>query len=375
MLSDRIQAVRIMLPIKVALIRAMVIICKPLSLPFPYHHLLQKPPTIASLIFSAMKTTITLLLSLFLINAQAQSDSLVEKPVELVTQTGIIHGSLLTPKNFSTGAVMLIIAGSGPTDRDGNNLTMKNESLKQLAYGLANQGIASLRYDKRGIGESRMAMKSEATLRFDDYVADASMWISFLRNDGRFNKIIVAGHSEGSLIGMIAAQKLANGFVSIAGAGQSADKVLKEQLMMQPKQIKDPAYAIIDSLVMGKTVEQVNPMLFSLFRPSVQPYMISWFKYDPQKEIKKLNIPILILQGTRDLQVTEDDAKLLKKANGAAEMLIIKNMNHVLKTIDSDNKGINIASYSNPTLLIEQELVDAIAEFVKNVKVKAPAKK
>lgn len=317
-----------------------------------------------------MKTLFTLLLSLFIISARAQSDSLVEKPVELITQTGIIHGTLLMPVIATPGPVVLIIAGSGPTDRDGNNLGMKNESLKQLAYGLANQGIASLRYDKRGIGESRMAMKSEATLRFDDYVADASMWISFLRNDGHFNKIIVAGHSEGSLIGMIAAQKLADGFVSIAGAGQSADKVLKEQLMMQPRQVKDPAYAIIDSLATGRTVEQVNPMLFSLFRPSVQPYIISWFKYNPQKEIKKLNVPILIVQGTRDLQVTEDDARLLKRAAGGAELVVVKNMNHVLKIIESDNKGVNVASYSNPALPVAEELVAAVAEFVKKVGVK-----
>lgn len=319
-----------------------------------------------------MKIVFAFLLSFFAVRAEAQADSLVEKPVELMTQTGIIHGTLLTPKTFVSGAVALIIAGSGPTDRDGNQANMKNESLKLLAVELGKKGIASLRYDKRGIGESHMAAKKESELRFNDYISDASMWISFLRNDPRFNRVIVMGHSEGSLIGMVAAQKLADGFVSIAGAGQSADKVLKEQLMLQPRQIKDPAYTMIDSLVMGKTIKQVDPMFFSLFRPSVQPYMISWFKYDPQKEIKKLNMPILIVQGTNDLQITEGDAKLLKRANNGAELVIIPKMNHVLKIIDSDNKGVNLASYTNSGLPVSIELVNAIAGFVENVK---PSKK
>lgn len=132
---------------------------------------------------------------------------------------------------------------------------------------------------------------SEIDLRFDDYVNDAAGWIKLLKKDKRFSKVIVLGHSEGPLIGMIAANTaIADAYVSLAGAGQSADKVLKEQLKHQPQAV-DMCYPIIDSLASGKLVKNVNPKLNSLFRPSVQPYMISWFKYDPQIEIRKLPCP------------------------------------------------------------------------------------
>lgn len=287
-----------------------------------------------------------------------------ETPIVLHTATGDITGTLTIPSQPAKMPIALIIAGSGPTDRNGNNPMMKNESLQKLAYGLASNNIASLRFDKRGIGESKSAAKSEADLLFEDYINDARGWIALLKKDNRFTKIFVAGHSEGSLIGMIAALHSANGFVSIAGAGRSADKKLKEQLAPQPPAIKDPSYSIIDSLVLGKTVQNVPGMLFALFRPSVQPYMISWFRYDPQTEIKKLRIPVLIIQGTNDLQVTVEDANLLAKSNTKAQLTLIKNMNHVFRIVAGDRKE-NLAAYITPTIPISEELINAISAFVK----------
>ncbi|HEX6426303.1 MAG TPA: alpha/beta hydrolase [Niastella sp.] len=287
-----------------------------------------------------------------------------ETTVVLHTASGDITGTLTIPNQPGKMPVALIIAGSGPTDRNGNNPMMKNESLKKLAYGLASSNIASLRFDKRGIGESKSAGKNEADLRFEDYINDARGWIDLLKKDTRFTKIFVAGHSEGSLIGMIAAWKTASGFVSIAGAGRSADKILKEQLANQPPSVKDPSYPIIDSLVMGKTVQNVPGVLFALFRPSVQPFMISWFHYDPQTEIKKLTIPVLIIQGTNDLQVTVEDANLLSKSNTKAQLTLIKNMNHVFRIVEGDRKE-NLAAYITPTLPISEELITTISAFVK----------
>lgn len=286
-----------------------------------------------------------------------------ETPVVLHTATGAIFGTLTLPKNFQKGEVGLIIAGSGPTDRNGNNPVMKNESLRMLAYGLAAHNIASLRYDKRGIGESRAAAKSEADLRFEDYINDAKEWIRFLKKDDRFTKVVVIGHSEGSLIGMIAAYQYADGFVSIAGAGRSADKILKEQLAKQPQKIKDLSFPIIDSLTQGKMVANVDPILSSLFRPSVQPYLISWFRYDPQTEIHKLAIPVLILQGTNDLQVSTEDAQLLAKANGHAQLFLIENMNHILKIVQGTSNE-NLATYNNPALPVSDKLINSIATFI-----------
>ncbi|RPI00980.1 MAG: alpha/beta hydrolase [Ignavibacteriae bacterium] len=280
----------------------------------------------------------------------------------LLTKTGQIFGTVTTPKEFTKIPVALIIAGSGPTDRDCNGPLIKCDAYKKLAYGLAANNIASLRYDKRGIAESKAAMKNESDIRFDDYVNDAKEWIQMLKHDSRFSKVIVIGHSEGSLIGMIAAPA-ADKFISIAGAGQSADKIIKEQLRAQPKEVQDLSYPIIDSLAKGKIADHVNPMLQSLFRLSVQPYLISWFKYDPQIEIQKLTIPILILQGTNDIQVTVEDAKRLSTANPKSQLILIDKMNHIFRTVEGD-KQENAATYQNPALPLAGELVKDITDFI-----------
>lgn len=294
--------------------------------------------------------------------SENKDTNFIETKIILKTKSGDIFGTLTTPKKFSNISVALIIAGSGPTDRDCNNPMMKCDAYKKLAYGLAENNIASLRYDKRGIAESKTAGKSETDLRFDDYVNDAKEWIQLLKQDKRFSKVIVVGHSEGSLIGMIASTT-ADKFISIAGPGQSADKTIKEQLSTQPKEVQDLSYPIIDSLVKGKTVDNVNPMLNSLFRTSVQPYMISWFKYDPQIEIQKLSIPILILQGTNDMQVTVEDAKRLSKANPKSQLILVDKMNHIFRTVDGD-KQANIATYNNSSLPLADEFLKDIVNFV-----------
>ncbi len=288
-----------------------------------------------------------------------------ETAVQLETKTGTLSGSLLVPDATDSIPVALLIAGSGPTDRDGNNPSMKNNSLKMLAGVLCNHGIASLRYDKRGILKSRKAGLKETDLRFEHYVSDATDWIRQLNKDKRFSEVVVIGHSEGSLIGMIAAQDggVAK-FVSVAGPGKSADKLLKEQLQSQPEEVQKVAFHIIDNLVQGKTVKDVQPMYHTLFRPSFQPYLISWFNYDPAEEIAKLDIPVLIVQGTTDIQVSEKDARILAKANPRSTLRIIEGMNHVLKKVEADRMK-NLATYNQPTRPIMPELVTAITSFIK----------
>ena len=288
----------------------------------------------------------------------------VETDIVLETPTGKIYGTLTTPKQFSKTPVSLIIAGSGPTDRNCNNSMMKSDAYKKLAHELAEKNIASVRYDKRGISASAAAGLSESELRFENYVNDAKDWIQLLKKDNRFSVITIIGHSEGSTIGMIAA-KNADKYISIAGPGQSADKVLKEQLGAQSKEIQEATFPIIESLANGKLVDAVTPDFNSLFRKSVQPYLISWFQYDPQLEIQKLNIPILIIQGTNDLQVSVDDAKRLSKANPKAQLLLIEKMNHIFRILDG-NRQANIATYDQPNLPIAPELVKSISDFILN---------
>ena len=308
---------------------------------------------------------IFLLATFNLIAQQKEETKGTENSVTLETESGNIQGTLLIPDDSLNIPVALIIAGSGPTDRDGNNAMMKNNSLKMLAEELCKKNIASLRYDKRGIAASNDAGLDEKELRFENYVDDAVAWIELLKQEKQFNKIVVIGHSEGSLIGMIASQKApADIFISIAGVGQSADKTLKEQLKSQPQIVIDAAFPIIDSLVQGKTVDNIDPMLYSLFRPSVQPYIISWFKYDPQNEIKKLKQPVLIVQGTTDIQVSIEDANNLLKANKNAKLEIIEGMNHIFKEAEADRQK-NISTYSQPDLPVKKELIEVIVDFIK----------
>jgi hypothetical protein len=314
-----------------------------------------------------MKTTYVLLLFLVFshlsVLASVPTDSLfTESIITLTTVSGTIYGTLTMPAQPTKCPVALIIAGSGPTDRNGNSPLTQNDALKKLAHRLSSHRIASVRFDKRGIGESRAAFKSEADLRFEDYINDAKEWVQLLKNDKRFSKVIIIGHSEGSLIGMLAASK-ADQFISIAGAGQSADLLLKEQFRTLPAEGQQMAFPILDSLKNGKQVSNVNPMLFSIFRPSVQPYMISWFKYDPQQEIKKLTIPILLIQGTKDIQTSVGDAQKLSIANPKATLVLIEQMNHILRKVEGDRND-NVATYGKLELPLMPELEVALVNFI-----------
>jgi alpha-beta hydrolase superfamily lysophospholipase len=280
----------------------------------------------------------------------------------LSTKTGDIFGTVCLPMSFYKGPVVLIIAGSGPTDRNGNSTFTKNNNLKFIAQKLADSGIASLRFDKRGIGESASAMKSEKDLIFEHYISDVKQWIAYLKKDKHFTKIIIAGHSEGSLIGMAAAAE-ADKYISISGAGEPIASTLKKQLEKQPDTIRKISNIIIDSLSEGHEVKNVPLLLFSLFRPSVQPYLISWFKYNPIAEIAKLKIPVLILQGDKDLQVDEENAYRLHEASKGSKLLILQNMNHVLKSV-SDEKD-NAKSYKDADRPLHPVLIPEMVSFIK----------
>jgi uncharacterized protein len=302
-----------------------------------------------------------------------QQDSVPSVPITLQTPTGDIAGSLVVRPGTAQHPVVLIIAGSGPTDRDGNSpvpvapgKTLHTDSYELLAQALAEQGIASVRYDKRGVGASAKAMSGmkEDDFRFDMGVDDAAAWIRMLRADPRFSKVVVVGHSEGSLVGMVAAQRAqADGFISLEGAGRPAADIIREQLTaagVPPAMFQ----SILDSLAAGRTVANTPPALASLFRPSVQPYMISWFKYDPAAELKKLPYATLVIQGTHDAQVSAKDAALLAAAPGA-KLVTIDGMTHVLKPGPADKAAQIATVYTDPTIPIAPDLVTEIVAYVR----------
>jgi hypothetical protein len=294
---------------------------------------------------------------------QAPADFALETP------TGRLAGTLLMPAAARV-PVALIIAGSGPTDRDGNSAALagKNNSYKLLAEALAAGGIATVRYDKRGIAASAIAGLKEIDLRFETYVEDAAAWVMRLRNDARFQSVTVIGHSEGSLIGMLAARAArADAVVSISGVARRAPDVLRDQLRPQlssPPALWESSESILASLEAGRTVESVPPVLAALYRPSVQPYLISWFRYVPSAEIARLTAPTMIVQGTTDIQVGVAEANALKAARPDASLRIVEGMNHVLKVVDAD-RAKQIASYTDPALPLAPGLAPAIAAWIR----------
>ena len=309
--------------------------------------------------------------------ADTGAEKFSSEPISIEAPSGTLYGTLTLPQSRKSTPVVLIISGSGPTDRDGNSPLLKgpNNSLKMLSESLAAHGIASVRYDKRGIGETGKAMFAaaqkakiqlrEEDLRFEAYINDALSWARQLRADRRFSSLIVVGHSEGSLIGMVTAQRAeANGFVSIAGAGRSLQELILEQVKSQltPELMKTTEH-ILEQLAAGKTVQTVPNELHMLLRPSVQQFLISWMRYDPGKEISKLRMPVLIIQGTTDLQTRIADAKRLADGNPSAKLLMIDGMNHVLKMVPNE-PAQQAASYSDPTLPVATDLVKAVTGFV-----------
>jgi alpha/beta superfamily hydrolase len=307
-----------------------------------------------------------LILFLTCLFSTAQEAKYLATEVNIPIHTITINGTLLSPKNNPKNTLIIIIPGSGPTDRNGNNNFMKNNSLKYLAESLALNGIASYRFDKSVLSYTQKDTTKLEILTFDTFIKETTSVINYFKTSKTYDKILVAGHSQGSLVGMIAAKNNADGFISIAGSGRTIDKNIIEQIDKQAPILKTESSTVLKHLKNGELVENVNPLLNSLFRKSVQPFLISWLKYNPQTELKKLEIPVLIIQGSNDIQISKFDAELLHQSNKNSKLKIIEDMNHILKTI----KGTideNMSSYSNPNLPISKELTRAIVNFVNEI--------
>ena len=281
---------------------------------------------------------------------------------EDISVSKYIDGTLLKPNGDKTSVLAIIIAGSGPTDRNGNQNFLKNDALKKLAEGLANKGIATFRYDKRIVKQIRQG-NVDPDIIFDDFVSDAKDVIGFFRDKSLYKKLYVVGHSQGSLVGMLAAEKNVDGFISIAGAGQNIGDVIVEQVSNMAPKLGEEAQKIVDRLKKGETTTDYPQALASVFNTGIQAFMINWMQYSPTEIIKELNIPILIVNGTKDLQVSEQEAKLLKEANEKATLNIIENMNHVLFEIKGDDLE-NSKSYNEAFRPISTELVEVITDFI-----------
>ncbi|HEY5686733.1 MAG TPA: alpha/beta hydrolase [Yeosuana sp.] len=275
----------------------------------------------------------------------------------------LIDGTLLIPNNEEKPNLVIIIGGSGPTDRNGNQSFLKNNSLKNLAEELSSNNIATFRYDKRIVKQIKQG-NIDRNIIFDDFVTDAISVLTYFKKRNSFNHIVILGHSQGSLVGMLAAQGRADGFISLAGVAQSIDNIVIEQIAKTYPSLSKEAERVFDYLRKGKKTDNYPMELASVFNKDIQSFMMNWMQYNPQEEIKKLQMPILILNGTKDLQVEPKEAQLLHEAVPSSSLELIDNMNHVLVTIEGDNLE-NSKSYNESLRKTAPQLIEALLRFVK----------
>lgn len=282
-----------------------------------------------------------------------------------------LSGTLVMPDATEPVPAVLLIAGSGPTDRNGNQLpAVAAATLQLLAEGLAENGIASLRFDKRGIGASAAAASPQEETTFEVFVDDAVSWARFLTEQAGIECVYLIGHSEGALIAALAAQQVdVCGVVSIAGAGSPIGDIIRRQLSAQaevgalPDTLPTAANSILDRLAAGELVPDPPEALAALFHPTVQPFLMSWMAIDPVAAIAAVEAPVLVLQGTTDIQVGVDQAELLAAARAGTELVILDGVNHVLKVAPLD-MAANVATYSDPDLPLAPGVIEAVVEFV-----------
>jgi uncharacterized protein len=287
-------------------------------------------------------------------------------PIEVAA--GELHGTLLMPNKRSP--IVLIVPGSGPTDRDGNNpMGVKAQPYKLLAEALAEQGIATVRVDKRGMFGSIAAGDPNA-VSVEQYAQDYRAWIDSLRAQTGRDCIFLLGHSEGALMVSAAAEgrKDVCGLILVSGMGRKFGDVIREQLRANPANapLLDQAFAAINELEAGRHVEvaDMHPALMPLFAPQVQDYMISLMAADPVETLRKARQESLVVQGTTDLQTTVADARLLNKARNT-ELYLPKGMNHILKEAPED-RAANLATYMDPDLPLHPDLAEKIEDFVED---------
>ncbi len=293
------------------------------------------------------------------------------EPVSVDNDYGTLGGVLEIPDGCGAMPVVLVISGSGSNDRDGNvpGSAKRTDTYKLFAEAVREQaGAATLRYDDHGIGASVSAAPAIEDFRFETEVQDAARWIALLRSDPRFSRVVVAGHSQGSLTAILAAQEAPiDGFISLAGAGRPAGALLHEQLApkLTPALLAE-LDAAIAKLEAGELAGPLSPPLDQILPVSAQPYFISWLAYDPKQEIATLTAPALLVQGTTDIQVSVMDAELLKEGKPDASLALIDDMCHPLKQATSSASDQQ-AAYSDPSVPLAAGLMPPVADFLHGV--------
>ncbi|WP_166041526.1 alpha/beta fold hydrolase [Sphingosinicella sp. YJ22] len=301
--------------------------------------------------------------------ALAVATAPVSTEVSVPGPDGALRGTLTAPEGNARAAV-LILPGSGPTDRDGNNpIGVRAAPYRLLAEGLAERGVASVRIDKRGLFGSREAVPNGNAATIADYAADVGAWLPEVRRRTGASCVWLLGHSEGGLVALAAREREGVcGLILATAPGRPLGQVIREQLRANPANAPflDEALAAIDRLERGERVDEagVSPVLRPLFNAAVQPLLIDLMSHDPARMIAGYDRPVLILSGGRDVQIGEADARALSSANPGARLVVLPNVNHVLKAVDSDDRAANLATYGNANLPLADGVVSSIADFL-----------
>ena len=308
---------------------------------------------------------ICLFITLSLISSYAQNENeIISEEVENKVPDGILKGTLVYNNSDHPVPLVVMISGSGPTDRDGNQQGMGSDCFKMLADALIENEIASIRFDKRMVGQSTEFTKPAEETLFDDLAADIRAWIRKYEADPRFSSIFVMGHSLGALMGAVAIQETNTaGYLSVAGPGLPLHETMIRQLNDQSPFLANGAKPVLDSLANGHKVKEVHPLLQTIAPQHLQNYMISVFRQDPRKVYKSIDIPVIVINGTTDIQVSIEDANLLHDAAPDSELVIIEGMNHVLKNAPADRME-NLKVYNDNSIPLNDEFVEAFISFI-----------
>lgn len=307
-----------------------------------------------------MKKLLLILLLPFLSSAQ----DVLKEDIVLMNKDIELPGTLTAPNLTDNLPLVIFVHGSGPVDRNGNQGALTNTAyIQQLADSLCTKGIAFYSYDKRTANPKNL--NKLQPIVFQDFVADVETAITHFSKDKRFSSIHLLGHSQGSLVAMLATNELVHSFTSLAGPASTIDKTLIAQISAQNQDLGKATEQHLQELMATDTILTVNPFLLQLFAPQNQKFIKSWVEHNPSKEIQKLNVPVLIVNGDKDLQVSPEDAKQLKEAKPEAQLFIVTQMNHVLKTITEDTD--NLKSYYTPDYPLATSLVTHIAGFIHSI--------
>lgn len=297
-----------------------------------------------------------------------------ETEVTLEPLSGLqLHGTLRTGLGPRAATAILLLPGSGPTNRDGNSMGGNTPStLFKLATALSDSGFTTLRIDKRFIGKSRPDSTTALTMeghRFRHWVEDAARWAEWLHTQPGVERVVIAGHSQGSLVALLAAgeSEKVDGVISLCGAGRPIAQVIKDQMKPQlPTPLFEKLAAKMDSLENGQEVVDSPPLLRALLNKPLQPFLMSWMAEDPCRAVASCQVPVLVVQGGKDLQVKEEEGQLLKSCNERVSYVLIEDLNHPLYAIRGDFNE-NLGSYSDPKRTLHPQVVKEMIRYLNDL--------